>query len=119
MAPALRHVGIDLAEQALAPGEVVWSPANLRDGSLYYWRVRLTDELDVRNPALREYGPWSETGHFYTDFTGDGGTRAPPVSVAYEESGIRQLPAVELMSPEGGDVVTSHETYLTARVPPE
>ena len=96
----------------------MWSPANLRDNSLYYWRVRLSDELGVRNPDLREYGPWSRTGHFYTDFTGAGDVRAPVIAVASDENErTAHLPGVELTGPAPGATVVTHETYLRVRVP--
>lgn len=60
-------------------GEVVWSPSNLQDRQWWYWRVRSTRQVEVPDPAKREYGPWSETGFFYTDFEGQGPpARAPP-----------------------------------------
>ena len=116
------RAGEELEDEQLAPGHVVWSPANLRDQALYYWRVRLSDELEVRNPDLREYGPWSSTGHFYTDFTGEGGVRAPPLADApreNEELAAAHLPEITLLSPARGEVVDSHEAYLRAMVPPE
>jgi len=115
------RAGEEVEEEVVAPGEVLWSPANLRDNALYYWRVRLTEELEVRNPKLREYGPWSETGHFYTDFAGKGGTRVPPVTVAAgdEEDGATNLPGIELVEPVPGATVATHETYLRVRVPPD
>jgi hypothetical protein len=115
------RAGEEVEGEVVAPGDVVWSPANLRDNATYYWRVRVSDELDVRNPDLREYGPWSTTGHFYTDFTGVGGARAPVISVAAgdEEDRAVHLPMVELAGPAPGATVGTHETYLRVRVPPE
>ena len=73
------QAGEEVEGQVLPAGEVVWSPANLKDRSLYYWRVRVTDEVEITNPGLRRYGPWSATGHFYTDFTGAGPDRQMPI----------------------------------------
>ena len=114
------RAGEQVEEETIPLGQVVWSPANLRDQALYYWRVRLTDELEVRNPDLREYGPWSTTGYFYTDFSGAGGQRPPPVAVTArdEEEGAGHLPEVELVGPAQGELVATHEAYLRARVPP-
>ena len=39
---------------------------------MVYWRVRSTRQVEVPDPAKRDYGPWSETGFFYTDFEGQG-----------------------------------------------
>jgi hypothetical protein len=111
------RAGEEVGEEVVAPGEVVWSPANLRDNALYYWRVRLSDELAVRNPDLREYGSWTEAGHFYTDFRGEGGSRAPPLAVTVHMEGVAShLPAVELVGPVRGEIVTTPEAYLRAKV---
>jgi hypothetical protein len=112
------RAGEEVGEEVVAPGEVVWSPANLRDNSLYYWRVRTSDELAVRNPDLREYESWTKTGYFYTDFRGEGGSRAPPVVVtARVADGASHLSTVELVGPAQGETVTSPETYLRVKVP--
>ena len=118
------RAGEQIEEELVAAGDVVWSPANLRDKSLYYWRVRVTDELEVRNPDLREYGPWSTTDYFYTDFTGEGGSRAPPavsepIPGGADESVDRRFPPIELAMPPPGETVTSTETYLRAKIPPD
>ncbi|MEW6755815.1 MAG: hypothetical protein AB1505_33280, partial [Candidatus Latescibacterota bacterium] len=70
--------GEEVEGQPVGHNEAVWSPSNLGDDGIYYWRVRVTDQVNVRNPSRRKYGPWSETQYFYTDFAGDGVDKAAP-----------------------------------------
>ena len=111
----------DDEDQIVAPGKVVWSPANLQDKSLYYWRARVTDDLSVRNRLLRTYGGWSEVGYFYTDFDGSNSTRAPPVDVAPEpdRKSDPNLPLASLASPTRGEIVRQAETFFEVAVPAE
>ena len=104
----------------VAPGEVVWSPANLKDNALYYWRARVTDDLSVRNPRLRRYGRWSHVGYFYTDFDGSGSERAPPADVARDTDAKADtgLPRASLVSPGDGQIVPETETHFHVTVPP-
>ena len=116
-------------------GEVVWSPSNLQDREWWYWRVRVTDDVEVPDAERREYGPWSKTGYFYTNF-GDGTppsgvpervldaladvarraemkahpSRAPPEPAAAE-------PKAELLWPAPGEVVATPNPNFHARVP--
>ena len=117
------RAGEEVAEgdAAVARGRVVWSPANLDDDALYYWRARVTDDLKVRNPQLRRYGPWSTVGYFYTDFDGSGVERSPPVEGKAQigSSSDRKLPAPSLVNPANGEVIGHAETYLQVEVPPE
>jgi uncharacterized oligopeptide transporter (OPT) family protein len=55
----------------VAPGAAVWSPSNLQDEQWWYWRVKATLDVDIPDPNKRQYGAWSDVGHFYTNF-GDG-----------------------------------------------
>ena len=108
-------------------GHVVWSPANLQDASLYYWRARVTGDLDVKNPKLRRYGQWTERGYFYTDFAGEGFERQQPVAPGdlpralktLERKSPAYLPLPRLVSPFDGTIVEDAETYLQAAVPDE
>ena len=102
----------------VTPGQVVWSPANLKDKSLYYWRARVTDDLSVRNPRLRRYGPWSRVGYFHTDFGGSNAERAPPVEVvrAVDRKAELSLPQASLGSPADGDIVRQTETHFHVTV---
>ncbi|NKB67232.1 MAG: hypothetical protein GKR89_09235 [Candidatus Latescibacteria bacterium] len=50
--------------------QTVWSPSNLQDGKWWYWRVRASTDVHIADPAKRQYGEWSEVGHFFTDFKG-------------------------------------------------
>ena len=117
------RAGDDDAEddRIVQPGEVVWSPANLQDGKLYYWRVRVTDQLNVRNPDKRVYSRWSDSGHFYTDFRDRGGERETPVQLTLrpDKKVATHLPEFVLLSPENGGVVNEPEILMEVRIPPE
>jgi len=100
--------------------QAVWSPSNLQDRRIYYWRVKVTDQVEVRNPAKRRYGPWSEIGYFYTDFSGKGVEKVRPRESAQklEPLGAKEvavhLPAVLLGGVENGAVVDDPNPYLKA-----
>jgi len=114
------RAGEEIDDRVLGDGEFVWNPANLQDQSLYYWRMRVTDELDVRNPELRKYGLWTTSGHFYTDFTGAGVTRAPPVpepNVADPEQLQIGLPLAQRVWPMDGDIVSDPDPHMRASIP--
>ena len=114
------RAGEEIDDRVLGDGEFVWNPANLQDQSLYYWRMRVTDELDVRNPELRKYGLWTTSGHFYTDFTGAGVTRAPPVpepNVADPDQLQIGLPLAQRVWPMDGDIVSDPDPHMRASIP--
>jgi hypothetical protein len=103
----------------VARNEAVWSPSNLQDKKLYYWRVKATGQVGVRNPAKRRYGPWSRTGYFYTDFEGEGIEKAPPraaVGGAPARNLDAHLPEVELRDPADGVVLADPNPLLRAGV---
>ena len=129
------RAGEEVDGRRVAGGEVVWSPSNLQDREWWYWRVRVTDDVDVPDPERREYGQWSKTGYFYTNF-GDG---LPPSEVpgrvlealddAARRAEIRSRqsrappgPAdsgheAELLWPALGEVVATANPNFHARVP--
>ena len=111
--------GEEIGDEIVPAGEVVWSPANLQDKSLYYWRLRISDEVQIRNPNLRRYGPYSSTGYFYTDFTGAGTSAAEPIfeTPRPDKDLNPRLPAPELVTPAQGQTVTETETLFRARLP--
>ncbi len=80
------RAGERLEDDLLEHGEVAWSPSNLQDGHWWYWRVRATREHHIPDELKREYGPWSETRCFYTDFRGGNPPRAGPDLQAFEQS---------------------------------
>jgi len=102
--------------------EAVWSPSNLQDDRIHYWRVRLTDEVQVLNPAKRRYGPWSRVGYFYTDFGRDGVERTPPRAARsqLEPAEARRLavslPVVEPAGLDSGQIVHDPNPLLPARI---
>jgi len=116
-----RH-GEDAAGYTVGTNEAVWSPSNLQDDRIYYWRVRATDQVTVRNPAKRRCGAWSPTQYFYTDFGGDGvhkdaPRRAGPMAEALDvRRAATHLPEVEPGGPRHGEVVASPNPLLRASV---
>ena len=86
------RAGEELEGDVVPGGQAVWSPSNLQDGRWWYWRVSTTRDLEVPDPVKRSYGPWSRTGYFYTNFSGEG---APPPPEA-----VRQLAAESSAGPE-------------------
>jgi len=102
--------------------EAVWSPSNLQDMRIYYWRVKVTDQVDVRNPAKRRYGPWSRTGYFYSDFSGKGVEKVPPrpstskLEAVLASKLADHLPEVSLAGIVDGSVLSDPNPYFRASV---
>lgn len=111
--------GEEVDGRVVPDGEIAWSPANLQDNSIYYWRVKLSPDAHVINPDKRVYGPWSETGWFTTDFTGSGGKRGPPVILDLPDGrdADARLPTAALMEPTDGVTIDSPETTFRLRLP--
>jgi hypothetical protein len=99
--------------------EIVWSPANLRDASVYYWRVRITPDTHIKNPDKRTYGPWSKTGWFTTDFSGEVSQRGPPqiLDLPDPRGTDASLPMPVLVEPQDGTVVSQPEAHFRVRRP--
>ncbi len=100
----------------------VWSPSNLQDKKLYYWRARVTREVSVPNPARRHYGPWSRSGFFYTDFGSEGVEKTQPrppraqVEALSAQRSVAGLPPVMLQGLTDGTVISDPNPYLAASV---
>jgi len=87
--------------------EASWAPGNLQNEQWWYWRARVqADGSD---------GPWSEVGHFHTDWD----DRGPPeiklrrILPADEAPGIRP----ELVGPVDGAAVDGPTPPLSIRLP--
>ncbi len=128
------RAGEEVDGRRVAGGEVVWSPSNLQDREWWYWRVRATDDVHVPDQERREYGAWSKTGYFYTNF-GDG---TPPSEVpervldlladAKRRAELKSNPSrappepaalghtAELLWPAPGEVVDTANPNFHARV---
>ena len=128
------RAGEEVDGRRVAGGEVVWSPSNLQDREWWYWRVRATDDVHVPDQERREYGAWSKTGFFYTNF-GDG---TPPSEVpervldlladAERRAALKSNPSrappepaalghtAELLWPTPGEVVATANPNFHARV---
>jgi len=107
--------GEELDGETIQRGEAVWSPSNLQDRRWWYWRARSTRDLQVPDPVKRDYGQWSQTGYFFTDFSGER-ARAPDLPRAVEQLGkIREqmregesgAPPPRLVWPPDGEVVST------------
>ena len=128
------RAGEEVDGRRVDSGEVVWSPSNLQDREWWYWRVRATDDVHVPDQERREYGAWSKTGYFFTNF-GDG---TPPSEVpervldlladAERRAELKSNPSrappepaalghtAELLWPEPGEVVATANPNFQARV---
>ena len=101
------RAGESIDDQVLDHGQVAWSPSNLQDGRWWYWRARATREHDIPDENKREYGPWSETSYFFTDFKGGNPPRAGP-----------DLEAIDRLKRSADLAVARPERHARAPVPP-
>ena len=78
-------------------------------------RGRITRDLEVPDPVKRDYEPWSQTGYFYTDFSG-GDAPPPPeaaekiAAAASTSSDVPQL----LWPPNGMAIATPNPNFRAA-----
>tara|TARA_B100001250_G_scaffold254151_1_gene218663 strand:+ start:2139 stop:4763 length:2625 start_codon:yes stop_codon:yes gene_type:complete len=84
--------------------EVVWSPSNLQDERWWYWRVATTKDSHILDPTKRKYGEWSETGYFYTNYSGSVSPK-PPADLLSEKT--QSLANTKLIWPPNGEIVTT------------
>ncbi len=109
------HAGEELEGDIVPRGQVGWSPSNLQDGRWWYWRVSTTRDLAVPDPVKRTYGPWSQTGYFYTDFSG--GDAPPPPEVAQRIDAAAGTPSDRpqlLWPPNGMALATPNPNFRAA-----
>lgn len=118
--------GEEVEGQRLEADQAVWSPSNLQDREWWYWRVRVTDDVDIADPDKRTYGPWSSVGYFYTNFGG----ASPPIqtppqvldrlALAAQRSAHRDSvgdqPPPQLQWPSLGEVVDTANPNFAAQV---
>jgi hypothetical protein len=102
--------GEEVEGEIVRRGQAVWSPSNLQDRRWWHWRASTTGEVDVPDPVRREYGQWSKTGYFYTNFSGG----APPGKLppALAELALAQgqplgLGRPQLLWPPDGEVIST------------
>ncbi len=107
------RAGEELEGDIVPAGQAVWSPSNLQDGRWWYWRVSTTRDLEVPDPAKRTYGPWSQTGYFYTNLSG-GGT--PPLPEAAERIAAELSDGPQLLWPPNGMAVATLNPNFRAAV---
>ena len=84
--------------------EVVWSPSNLQDERWWYWRVATTKDSHILDPTKRKYGEWSETGYFYTNYSGSVSPK-PPADLLSKKT--ESLANTKLIWPPNGQIVTT------------
>ncbi len=109
------RAGEELEGDIVPNGQVVWSPPNLEDGRWWYWRVSTTRDLEVPDPVKRDYEPWSQTGYFYTDFSG--GDAPPPPEAAQRidaEAGTPSDGPQLLWPPNGMAIATPNPNFRAA-----
>ena len=109
------RAGEELEGDIVPNGQVVWSPPNLEDGRWWYWRVSTTRDLEVPDPVKRDYEPWSQTGYFYTDFSG--GDAPPPPEAAQRidaEAGAPSDGPQLLWPPNGMAIATPNPNFRAA-----
>ncbi|MBI2503530.1 MAG: hypothetical protein HYW07_09915 [Candidatus Latescibacteria bacterium] len=104
------RAGEEVEGRPVGRGEVVWSPSNLQDRQWWYWRVRATRQVEVPDPEKRAYGPWSQVGYFYTDFTGKGPPPGPPPVPQPPRAG-----APERLWPSDGEAVSTPNPNFRAQ----
>ena len=107
------RAGEELEGDIVPSGQAVWSPSNLQDGRWWYWRVSTTRDLGVPDPVKRAYGPWSQTGYFYTNFSGEG---APPRPEAAEKIAAALSDGPELLWPPNGMALATPNPNFRAAV---
>ena len=115
MYPKMWRAGEELEGDIVPNGQVVWSPPNLENGRWWYWRVSTTRDLEVPDPVKRINGPWSQTGYFYTDFSG--GDAPPPPEAAERidaEAGTPSDGPQLLWPPNGMAIATPNPNFRAA-----
>ncbi len=106
------RAGEEVENEIVAHGQVVWSPSNLQDRNWWYWRVRATREIHIPDELKRAYGPWSETGYFYTDFKAKG----PPDKRPDLEALTTHVAALDPSGVSGGGLSGRFELPATPRL---
>ena len=109
------RAGEELEGDIVPSGQVVWSPSNLQDGRWWYWRVSTTRDLEVPDPVKRAYGPWSQTGYFYTNFSGEGAP-PPPEAAQQIEAASESSAGPELLWPPNGMALATPNPNFRAAV---
>ncbi|MEE3234526.1 MAG: hypothetical protein VX294_10195 [Candidatus Latescibacterota bacterium] len=101
--------GEEVDGKLVGSGEVIWSPSNLQDQRWWYWRVAETKDSHILDPAKRNYGEWSETGYFYTDYSGENlsGKESFSTPVDLPTNTSKSLRGPELLWPPNGEIVTT------------
>lgn len=109
------RAGEEMEGDVVPSGQVVWSPSNLQDGRWWYWRVSTTRDLEVPDPEKRTYGPWSQTGYFYTDQSGGGAPPPPEVAQRIDaEAGTPSDGPQLLWPPNGMALATLNPNFRAA-----
>ena len=108
------RAGEELEGDVVPSGQAVWSPSNLQDGRWWYWRVSTTQDLGVPDPVKRTYGPWSRTGYFYTNFSGEGAP--PPPEAAEKIAAVEPAAGPQLLWPPDGMALATPNPNFRAAV---
>ena len=97
-------------------GQVVWSPPNLEDGRWWYWRVRTTRDFEVPDPVKRDYEPWSQTGYFYTDFSGGDAPPPPEAAQRIDAGAGTSSDGPQLLWPRNGMAIATPNPNFRAAI---
>ncbi len=101
------RAGEEVEGDIVPNGQVVWSPPNLQDGRWWYWRVRTTRDLEVPDPVKRDYEPWSQTGYFYTDFSGGDAPLPPEAAQRLDAEVVPRSDGPQLLWPPNGEAIAT------------
>ena len=110
------RAGEELEGDIVPHGQVVWSPSNLLDGRWWYWRASTTRDLEVPDPVKRAYGPWSQTGYFYTDFSGGDAPPSPEAAQRIDAEAGAPSDGPELLWPPNGMALATPNPNFRAAV---
>lgn len=110
------RAGEELEGDIVPNGQVVWSPSNLQDGRWWYWRVRTTRDLEVPDPVKRDYDSWSQTGYFYTDFSGGGAPPPPEAAQKIDAEADTPSDGPQLLWPPNGMAIATPNPNFRAAV---
>lgn len=110
------RAGEELEGETVPSGQVVWSPSNLQDSRWWYWRASTTRDLAVPDPVKRAYGPWSQTGYFYTNFSGEGAPPPPEAAQRIDAEAGTPSDGPQLLWPPNGMALDTPNPNFRAAV---
>ena len=110
------RAGEEVEGDIVPNGQVVWSPPNLEDGRWWYWRVRTTRDFEVPDPVKRDYDSWSQTGYFYTDFSGGDAPSPPEAAQRIDAEADTPSDGPQLLWPPNGMAIATPNPNFQAAI---